>query len=304
MNPMTRGALEMTAAMTISGTVGWLVIETGQTAPTVVFWRCVFGAVAMLVACALRGLLRPGMLSARQLGIMLLGGIALVLNWTLLFAAYPLASISVATVTYHTQPFMLTALGVLLFGERLTGDKAGWLLIAFAGMVLIVTGGQTAGGTGSNYLAGIGMALGAAFFYAIAAAIAKQLKAVSPYLIVLVQMLVGSVLLAPFAGLVTLPADSGTWALLVTIGVVHTGLMSTLLYAAIQKIPTSLVGALSFIYPVVAILVDRAVFGHRLDLIQWLGTAAILAAAAGMNFGWKLLPGRRFPHDRHRSPPA
>lgn len=304
MNLKTRGALEMTAAMTISGTVGWLVIETGQSAPAVVFWRCAFGAVAMLAACALRGLLRPGMFGARQLGIMLLGGVALVLNWTLLFAAYPLASISVATVTYHTQPFMLTALGVLLFGERLTSDKAGWLLIAFAGMVLIVTGGLATGGTGSNYLAGIGMALGAAFFYAIAAAIAKQLKAVSPYLIVLVQMLVGTVLLAPFAGLAALPADSGTWALLVTIGVIHTGLMSTLLYGAIQKIPTSLVGALSFIYPVVAILADRAVFGHRLGLIQWLGSAAILLAAAGMNFGWKLLRSGRASLPRRRSPPA
>ncbi len=40
--------------------------------------------------------------------------------------------------------------------------------------------------------------------------------------------------------------------------------MSTLLYGAIQKIPTALVSALSFIYPAVAIVVDWAVFGHRL----------------------------------------
>ncbi|MCP1506500.1 threonine/homoserine efflux transporter RhtA [Pseudomonas marginalis] len=33
--------------------------------------------------------------------------------------------------------------------------------------------------------------------------------------------------------------------ILIIIGVVHTGLMSTLLYSAIQKIPTALVGALS-----------------------------------------------------------
>lgn len=52
--------------------------------------------------------------------------------------------------------------------------------------------------------------------------------------------------------------------------------MSTLLYGAIQKIPTALVGALSFIYPAVAIVVDWAVFGHRLSLLQLLGTLAIL----------------------------
>lgn len=60
--------------------------------------------------------------------------------------------------------------------------------------------------------------------------------------------------------------------------------MSTLLYGAIQKIPTPLVGALSFIYPAVAIVVDWAVFGHRLSLLQLLGTLAILGAAAGMMF--------------------
>lgn len=70
--------------------------------------------------------------------------------------------------------------------------------------------------------------------------------------------------------------------------------MSFLLYSAIQKIPTSLVGALSFIYPAVAIVVDWAVFAHRLSLLQMLGTAAILGAAAGMNFGWRLpLPAMR-----------
>jgi len=60
--------------------------------------------------------------------------------------------------------------------------------------------------------------------------------------------------------------------------------MSTLLYGAIQKIPTALVGALSFIYPAVAIVVDWAAFGHRLSLLQLLGTLAILGAAAGMMF--------------------
>lgn len=46
----TRGAVEMIAAMLISGTVGWPVIASGQSAVTVVFWRCVFGAFAMLIA--------------------------------------------------------------------------------------------------------------------------------------------------------------------------------------------------------------------------------------------------------------
>ncbi|WP_148050484.1 EamA family transporter, partial [Pseudomonas protegens] len=53
------------------------------------------------------------------------------------------------------------------------------------------------------------------------------------------------------------------WASLLTLGIVHTGVMYVLLYGAIQKLPTALTGALSFIYPIAAIFVDWLAFGHR-----------------------------------------
>lgn len=283
MKAKTRGAAQMILAMMISGTVGWPVLVLGQPPATVVFWRCAFGAMAMLATCAALGQLKQGAINRRQLAFAILGGIALVLNWTLLFAAYAHASIAVATVTYHVQPFMLVALGALLFGEKLTINQLGWLVLAFAGMVLMVTGRQSGGDSG-DYLLGVALALGAALMYAIAAAIVKQLASLPPQLIVLIQLTVGALAMAPFAGLAHLPAEPTDWLLLATVGLVHTGVMSTLLYGAIQKIPTSLVGALSFIYPAVAIVVDWAAFGHRLSLLQLLGTLAILGAAAGMMF--------------------
>ncbi|HDL6938356.1 TPA: DMT family transporter [Yersinia enterocolitica] len=288
----TRGVVEMIAAMLISGTVGWPVIASGQPAVTVVFWRCVFGAFAMLIACVMLGLLKRGVLTRQHIAIAIIGGITLVLNWVLLFGAYSYASISVATVTYHTQPFMLVGLGVLFFGEKLTANALGWLLVAFGGMLFIIIGQQGAITLGSDYLIGVVMALGAAFMYAVTAAIIKRLKGLPPHLIVLIQLLVGAILLAPFVRWSDFPLPGSTWGLLLIIGVIHTGLMSSLLYGAIQKIPTSLVGALSFIYPVVAIFVDWLVFGHRLSVMQMVGASAILLAAAGMNFGWKLAGNR------------
>lgn len=124
----------------------------------------------------------------------------------------------------------------------------------------------------------------------VASVIAKRLTGTPPHLIALVQVVVGVVLLAPFANFGALPHDSRSWVLLVTLGVVHTGLMYVLLYGAVQKLPTYLQGALSFIYPVVAIAVDFVAFGHRLQPTQWLGAAAILLAAAAMNL------------QRHRAP--
>ncbi|MBP2261693.1 drug/metabolite transporter (DMT)-like permease [Pseudomonas sp. BP8] len=296
MSTQARGTVEMVTAMMISGTVGWFVIMSGQSPEAVVFWRCLFGALAMLVACLLLGVLRNTRLNAGQWLLMGLGGLALMLNWLLLFSAYQHASIAIATVVYHVQPFMLVGLGVLLFAERLSAAKIGWLLLAFAGLVLIVSAKGSEQMPGTDYLLGVCLALASALFYALAAIITKRLKAVPAHLIVLVQMLVGVMVLAPFMDFtVDAPAETA-WGYLVIIGVVHTGLMSTLLYSAIQKIPTVLVGALSFIYPIVAILVDWLAFAHPLGVLQVGGTAAILLAAAGMNFDWSL--GRATPHTR------
>jgi drug/metabolite transporter (DMT)-like permease len=106
-------------------------------------------------------------------------------------------------------------------------------------------------------------------------------------------------MLAPMTDFSNLPADTGSWTILITVGVIHTGLMYVLLYGAIQKLPTHLTGALSFIYPVAAILVDRFAFGHALQPMQIAGAAVILLAAAGMNLGWS--PGRLIRQPEARS---
>ncbi|MCK9796423.1 DMT family transporter [Pseudomonas sp. MAFF 302030] len=293
MQPQTRGTVEMISAMVISGTVGWFVVMSGQSPEAVVFWRCVFGAMAMLVACLALGVLRRSLISPRQLLLACLGGVALILNWVLLFSAYRHSTIAIATVVYHVQPFMLVGLGVLFFAERLSAVKVGWLLLAFSGLLLIVSAKGSGQANGSDYLLGVGLALASAFFYALAAAITKRLKELPAHLIVLIQMLVGVLVLAPFVDFSAVGSRTEAWTYLIIIGVVHTGLMSTLLYSAIQKIPTALVGALSFIYPIVAILVDWLAFAHPLGVLQMVGASAILLAAAGMNFGWSLGSAKR-----------
>lgn len=292
MSELMQGSLRMSAAMVLSGTIGWFVVASGQPVVDVVFWRCVLGAPVLLTVCLAFGLLR-GYLTWRLLGLALLGGVALVLNWLLLFAAYSHASIAIATAVYNTQPFMLVALSALLFGERLTRDKFGWLLLAFGGVLAIVQAKPSASYLGDHYLLGFALALGAAFCYALVVLTTKAMRGVPPHLIALIQVGVGMLMLAPFANLAELPGDLYTWSLLGTLGVVHTGVVFILMYGAIQRLPTHITGALSFIYPVMAILVDRIAFGHYLQPAQLAGIAAVLLAAAGMTLGWTLVPRRR-----------
>jgi drug/metabolite transporter (DMT)-like permease len=218
------------------------------------------------------------------------GGVAIVLNWLLLFASYSHASIAISTTVYNTQPFMLLVLGAVFLGEKITVAKLFWLALAFAGMTAIIQAKPDMGGNPDGYGMGIAMALGAAFFYALAALAAKWLKGTPPHLIALIQVSTGVLMMAPFADFSAPPQSAGPWSLLVTMGIVHTGLMYVLLYGAIQKLPTHLTGSLSFIYPIAAIAVDRLAFGHALQPLQIAGAAIILIAAAGMNLGWT--PGR------------
>jgi drug/metabolite transporter (DMT)-like permease len=286
------GSLEMIVAMLISGTIGWFVLVSAQPVLDVVFWRCVFGAATLLVICGALGFLRRGILTRQIFALAVLSGVAIVGNWLLLFASYSRASIAIGTAVYNVQPFMLVGLAALFLGEKITLQKLLWLGVAFLGMLAIVSAHGDQGETSGEYLLGIALALGAALLYAFAALIIKRLTGTPPHLIALIQVSTGVLLLAPWAHFNGLPQQPAGWSSLLTLGVVHTGIMYVLLYGAIQKLPTALTGALSFIYPIAAIFVDWFAFGHRLNLVQWLGVVAILLAAAGMQQGWGVRAGR------------
>jgi drug/metabolite transporter (DMT)-like permease len=291
-----QGVLQMAAAMAISGTVGVFVFESGQSPANVVFFRCLFGALCLGVYCAAQGLLRRAYLTRRVLLLAGIGGAAIVFNWVLLFASFHHASISIATAVYNTQPFMLIGLGVLFLGERVSAPRLAWIAVAFVGLLLLVGlvgGSGPVSAPGGQALLGFGLALGAAMLYALAALMIKRLQGSPPQLVALLQVGLGVLLLWPLADFQALPATAAPWAWLVGMGVLHTALMYILLYAAIQKLPTTRVAVLSFIYPAVALAVDHAFYDQHLGAWQWAGIALIALGNLGVNLGWSTLPGRR-----------
>lgn len=301
MSLQQRGVLQMTAAMVISGTVGAFVFESGQSATNVVFFRCLFGALALGAYCAVQGLFQRRHLTTRVLLLAAVGGTAIVFNWVLLFASFHHASISIATAVYNTQPFMLIGLGVLFLGERVSAARLGWIALAFAGLLLVVglvgmPAGAPAGGHGGGTAApggkawlGFGLAMGAAMLYAVAALVIKRLQGTPPQLVAFLQVGLGVLLLAPLADFHALPSTLAPWAWLLGMGLLHTALMYILLYAAIQNLPTTRVAVLSFIYPAVALAVDHAFYGQQLGAWQWLGIVLIALGNLGVNLGWNPL---------------
>ncbi|AZM54756.1 EamA family transporter [Streptomyces sp. WAC 01529] len=274
MTPENKGTVQLTAAMTLSGTLGVFVVESGASVFNVVFFRVLFGALALGAYAFARGYFRDHGLTPKKLGLAALGGLFIVFNWVFLFKAYEATSISLATVVYHTQPFFLVLLSALVLRERPTRSQLGWLAAAFAGLVLV--SGVRPGDTGS--LAGIGLALLAAVLYALSTLVTKRVTGVRPHLTALVQVLVGIPLLLPFTDFGAMRGTGTGWAWLVGLGVIHTGLMYVLMYAAYAKLPTPKIAVLAFTYPAVAMVADWAVYGHHIGLVQALGVPLIVLA--------------------------
>lgn len=282
----SRGLFEMITAMIVMGTVGYFVIEANMPSHDVVFYRCVFGALCLGLYCYVRGFFRDTGLTRKTLLMIALSGVFLVTNWVMLFASFEVASISTATVIYHTQPLFFVLMGVLFLGDSLNRDKLTWIVLAFLGVVLIIEPDASGTDTSANYLLGVALAIGAAIFYAIVSIIVKQTKGIKPHIIALIQVSVGAVLLFPFANIGAVPTFTGSqWTYLLILGAFHTCLTYILMYSAFPKLPTPLLAVLSYIYPLIAILVDYIAYGKAMHMLQLAGGVMILFAgyAVGQN---------------------
>lgn len=284
-------AARLAIAMAIIGTVGAFATESGLDPVTIVFWRCVFGTLFLGAWCAFRGYLRWQELSVSKLGLAVLGGVCMVLSWTAFFAGFSMTSIATTTIVYHIQPFFVVLIGVLFLKERVTVDQIMWMIAAFLGVVLASGLVLAPGSLSASWLLGIAMSLGAALLYAVATILAKGLGGQRPELTALCQTITGIVMLAPFAD-VTQHVPAASWFWLAGIGILHTGIAYVLIYSAYPRLTTPVIGVLTFIYPLVAILIDWVVYAHPLGWAQAIGMMLIAMGTMGVRLGWRLT-GRR-----------
>ncbi len=268
----TGGAWRMSTAMAMSGTIGLFVLGSGQPALTVVLFRCLIGGALLLAYLKWQGQWKS---FDRGAALWLLaGGAALVINWLCLFTAYRLSSISVATIVYHMQPFFLVLLVALTQRQLPQRARLLALMLAFLGVVL--TSGIDH--IDASAMAGAGLALLAAFLYAINTLATRKLTGYAPAQIAGLQLLMGVVVIAPLGAIPGGPLPAQAWLCLAVLGLVHTAIMYNLMYGAYQRLRAEQIAILSFIYPLVAVLVDLLAFGTELRPMQIVGMLLILSA--------------------------
>lgn len=280
-------AFNLAVAMMIAGSVGAFVTEAGVDPITTVFWRCLFGALFLGAWCLLRGYLPDRSLSLARIARAALCGVCMVVSWTTFFAGFAKTSIAVMTIVYHIQPFFVVLIGVLFLKERITADQIAWMAAAFFGVVLASGLVVSDNPVTTSWMIGIAMALGGAFLYAVVTILAKGLGEQRPEVTVLCQTVVGVVMLAPFANF-SGDIALASWGWLVGIGVLHTGIAYVMMFSAYPQLTTPVIGVLTFVYPVVAIIIDWAIYGHPIGVAQGVGMALIAVATLGVRLGWRL----------------
>ncbi|KQR81483.1 hypothetical protein ASG35_03940 [Burkholderia sp. Leaf177] len=281
------GVLQLIVAMSLSGSIGVFVTMSGQSPANVVFFRCAIAFLCLLPYCGLRGILRRELFTRRVLFPVCVSGIFIVINWLLLFKAYPLISIGFATTVYHVNPFLVLLGGALFFRQRLSIADLAWTAIAFLGLTVAVALPGTFHSVNANDVAGTALTLAASVLYACTVLISKKIADVPPAFVVMMQTFVGVFIVLPFVDFSSLPITAWQWGYVSVLGVVHTFFLYCLVFSAYRKLSVSGIAILSFIYPLSAIAFDYLVYHHTLTGTQWVGIAMIMAGVLGVKIKWK-----------------
>ena len=272
---------KLTLSMVIFGTIGVFRRYIPLPSSLVAMTRGLTGMLFLLLVMVLRkrGMNRTAV--RRKLGLLCLSGAAIGVNWILLFEAYNYTSVATATLCYYLAPMFVILASPLVVGERLTAKKLICVLAALLGMVF-VSGVLEAGG-GSSDLKGVLLGLGAAVLYASVVLMNKQLGDVPAYDRTIVQLGSSAAVLLPYVLLTedmgALTFTPGTIGLLLVVGIVHTGIAYALYFGSLMQLKAQTAAILSYIDPVVAVLLSALVLREHMSLLSGLGAVLVLGAA-------------------------
>ena len=275
-------------AMVIFGTLAPFVRNIGVSAGELALYRAVMGAGLIGIYLLAKGKNPFSGGLKREILLLLLSGGAMGINWILLFQAYRYTSVSTATLCYYFAPVIVTALSPVLFRERLTRKQLFCFAMATLGLVLI-TGLEPS--AGSANLTGILFGLGAAVLYAAVILLNKYIRSTAGIQRTFLQFLAAIVTLIPYVaatGGVTLSRlDSTGWMCLLVVGILHTGITYCLYFYSLKEIPGQRTAILSYIDPLVAVLISVTVLREPMTWQQALGGGLILGFTL-----WNALPER------------
>ena len=274
---MKKARMMLITSMVIFGTLGPFVRNIPVASGELALYRACLAAVLIGLFLLVTRQKIPFREIKKELLLLLFSGMAMGFNWILLFEAYKYTTVSVATLSYYFAPVIVTAICPILFREKMTKKQIICFVMSTAGLVLITGIGNLSGG---RDLIGIGFGLGAAVLYATVILLNKFIKNVQGIHRTFLQFLAATLVLVPYVGMtsgVTLGGMNGIgWINLLVVGIVHSGIAYCLYFSSLKELPGQKAAILSYIDPLVAVLISVTVLGENMTLPQLIGGGMIL----------------------------
>lgn len=278
MKKSNRARLSLIVSMIMFGTLAPFVRNIAVSSAELALYRAILAALLIggfLLATRQRIPLKG---LGRELPLLLVSGMAMGINWILLFEAYKYTTVAISTLSYYFAPVIVTVVCPFLFKEKLTKKQILCFIMSTLGLALVI--GITDLGRGGNDTLGVLFGLGAAVFYATVILLNKFIRGVAGIHRTFLQFLAAILILVPYVtvqGSVSLGGlDSLGWICLLIVGLVHTGITYCLYFSSLKELPGQEAAILSYIDPLVAVIIGVAVLGEPLSWQQLVGGGLIL----------------------------
>ena len=277
--------IKIITAMVTFGTIGIFVRYIPLPSSIIALVRGVLATFFLLavMACGKRWPDKAAI--TRNLALLLISGVLIGFNWILLFEAYNYTSVAVATLCYYLAPVFVIIASPFVLGEKLTARKTLCVIAALGGMVLVsgvIQNYMNGGNTEDLNLTGVLLGIGAGALYATIILINKKLKDISSYDTTVMQLAAASIVLVPYCLLTVnmgvLEITPVSMALLLIVGIVHTGIAYVLYFGSIKELPAQTVAIFSYIDPILAVLLSALLLKENIDMLSILGAVTILGS--------------------------
>ncbi|BAN26808.1 DMT family transporter [Caballeronia insecticola] len=262
------------------GTIGVFVYEAHVDPLTATWFRCASGLIGLTLWAILRGQTRMLRLNRATAPWVLIAAALMVLNWGLFFSAIERVSAGVAIVLFHVQPMWVLLLGAWCLKEPVGKRRFGAVCAAMLGLALAtgIAEHKANDALAPGYWLGVALCLVGAFCMACVTIIARRLRDMPAGILAWWQCAIGTLTLWMWPMQHGWPAWGASWLWLAGLGVIHTGLAYTLIYAGMARLNTGRIAVLQFVYPAVAIVIDWLFFDQRLSGLQLSGIALMSVA--------------------------
>lgn len=278
---MSQPLINTIIAMLIWGTIGIVRKNINMPSMFICLDRALIGAIFLFVFMKVKGLSFDVEGIKKNYKTLLISGICMGFNWTLLFEAFKYTSVAVAILCYYMAPIIVILASAVLFKEKLTLKNYLCIATAFLGMML-VSDIFNADISSWEEMRGVCCALGAAVLYASVVLYNKGVTGINVYDKTMLQLTGTAISLAPIC-LLTLTlqdikADTLSWSLIPIIGTIHTGVALTLFFGAISKLKAQTVALVSYFDPVSSLVFAAFFLGESMDIYGYIGGALILGS--------------------------